>query len=327
MITGDGRVKLIDFGIVRLFDPTKSTDTLKMGTAGYAPPEQYAGQGQTTPRSDIYSLGVTLHELLTGDDPTAHPFVFTPPRRLKRGISPTLSDAIMRAVNLDPEARFPSAQAMKSVLEKATRPRRFTLPFVRTDRQPRSVIGPTGTLPEVERRPSFIVRFLKGAVRLIGTVLLAVTLTALILITVITFALSFIAERAIAGADWYLESNAQLRYVVEEAVITENVQDAIEPYLFDAVQDPRIEFEPPDEVQVHFKLNHRSLALYAQVGIKDGIPEVILEQINETPLYIVGGIISNGIRRGFESAWENAEVYIDTLEVNEDTVIIELTNQ
>lgn len=327
MITKDERIKLIDFGIVRLFDPTKGTDTLKMGTAGYAPPEQYAGQGQTTPRSDIYAFGVTLHELLTGDDPTAHPFVFTPPGRLRKGVSASLSNVIMRAVDVDPDQRFPSAKTMKAALEKATHPRGFTLPFLRPkrERQTQTATMPTGELPATQARPPLLVRFLKGTARLLGTALLAVTLTALILILVTTFGLSFFAERAIASGDWYLESNARSHYVVEEAVITEDVQDAIEPYLFDAIHDPSIDFAAPDEVGLHLDLNQTPLTLYARVDVEDGIPEIMLERINDTPLYIVGGIISNGIRRGFESAWEDAEVYIDTLEVNEDTMIIELT--
>ncbi|HEU5100399.1 MAG TPA: serine/threonine-protein kinase, partial [Roseiflexaceae bacterium] len=58
------RFVLIDFGIARLFKPDQPGDTLIIGTPGYAPPEQY-GQGQTDQRSDIYSLGATLYELLT----------------------------------------------------------------------------------------------------------------------------------------------------------------------------------------------------------------------------------------------------------------------
>ncbi|MBN1811291.1 MAG: protein kinase [Anaerolineae bacterium] len=116
MITPEGRVKLIDFGVARLFDPSKGTDTLKMGTVGYAPPEQYAGQGQTTPRSDVYALGATLYELLTGDNPEAHPFVFTPVRAVNRRVSTQTSLTIDKAVQLDPNDRFPSALAMKVAL-------------------------------------------------------------------------------------------------------------------------------------------------------------------------------------------------------------------
>ena len=123
MITPEGRVKLIDFGVARLFDPSKGTDTLKMGTVGYAPPEQYAGQGQTTPRSDVYALGATLYELLTGDNPEAHPFVFTPVRAVNRRVSTQTSLTIDKAVQLDPNDRFPSALAMRASLrgQKKTR--------------------------------------------------------------------------------------------------------------------------------------------------------------------------------------------------------------
>lgn len=54
---------LIDFDITRLFDPNKSKDTKLIGTEGYASPEQY-GFSQTTPASDIYSLGITFKQLI-----------------------------------------------------------------------------------------------------------------------------------------------------------------------------------------------------------------------------------------------------------------------
>ena len=73
MIDSRGVVKLIDFGIARLFKVGKSMDTQAMGTPGYAAPEQY-GRGQTDSRSDIYSLGVLLHQLLTALRPWAYPF-------------------------------------------------------------------------------------------------------------------------------------------------------------------------------------------------------------------------------------------------------------
>jgi serine/threonine protein kinase len=116
MVTPQGQVKLIDFGVARLFDPSKGTDTLKMGTVGYAPPEQYAGQGQTTPRSDVYALGATLYELLTGDSPEAHPFVFPPARQINRKISTQTSLTIDKAVQLDPKDRYASARAMRAAL-------------------------------------------------------------------------------------------------------------------------------------------------------------------------------------------------------------------
>src|SRR5712691_1460191 len=77
MLTPDGRIALIDFGIARHFKLGQAKDTKPFGSPGYAAPEQY-GRAQTTPRSDIYSLGAMLHQLLTGDDPSQTPFRFAP---------------------------------------------------------------------------------------------------------------------------------------------------------------------------------------------------------------------------------------------------------
>lgn len=64
----DHDLYLIDFGIARNHTPGKAKDTIRLGSPGYAPPEQY-GSAQTDQRSDIYSLGATLQTLLTGRDP------------------------------------------------------------------------------------------------------------------------------------------------------------------------------------------------------------------------------------------------------------------
>src|SRR5438128_11181862 len=69
MRTANGHLYLIDFGIARHFKPGQSRDTMALGSPGYAAPEQY-GRAQTTPRADIYSLGVMLQQLLTGNNPT-----------------------------------------------------------------------------------------------------------------------------------------------------------------------------------------------------------------------------------------------------------------
>ncbi len=63
MILQGERIRLIDFDAARLYKDGKDEDTNHLGTKGYAPPEQY-GDGQTDPRSDIYSLGVTMKTLL-----------------------------------------------------------------------------------------------------------------------------------------------------------------------------------------------------------------------------------------------------------------------
>lgn len=117
MLTPRGQVKLIDFGIARFSDPCKVTDTFKMGSVGFSPPEQYRGKGTTDGRSDIYSLGATLHFLLTGRDPQDEaPFSFPPPRTLVPTLSPKIDRIVMKALEYRKEKRYESAAEMKEAL-------------------------------------------------------------------------------------------------------------------------------------------------------------------------------------------------------------------
>ena len=121
MTDRQGRVKLIDFGIARLFKPGKSGDTQVMGTPGYAAPEQY-GKGQTDARSDVYSLGVTLHRLMTKYDPANTPFNLPPVRNINPAVSKQTMDVINRATQPDALARFQSVSDMKVKLTEKPKP-------------------------------------------------------------------------------------------------------------------------------------------------------------------------------------------------------------
>jgi WD40 repeat protein len=117
MRTPNEHLYLIDFGIARHFKPGQVTDTIALGSPGYAAREQYSkAQSQTTPRSDIYSLGATLHQLLTGDDPSLMPFQFAP---LHRQPTPSaLETLIMQMVELDAYHRPPGMAIVKQELQR-----------------------------------------------------------------------------------------------------------------------------------------------------------------------------------------------------------------
>ncbi|TMD61673.1 MAG: serine/threonine protein kinase [Chloroflexi bacterium] len=114
MLMRDGRVKLIDFGIARFFRFMGAQDTQLLGTPGYAPPEQY-GKAQTDKRSDIYSLAMTLFQLMTNtlsekgfglnDVHTHYPFISLPVAR-----------ALEKATSLAPEDRFQNAEDFRRAL-------------------------------------------------------------------------------------------------------------------------------------------------------------------------------------------------------------------
>jgi serine/threonine protein kinase len=113
-----GMAKLIDFGIARLFNPTKKGDTLRIGSPGYSPPEQYSGQ--TDPRSDIYSLGVTMHHLLTNQDPsrTQTPFKIPPIKAFNPKVSPKMIYIVEKATQMDPDKRYQNALELKNDLKE-----------------------------------------------------------------------------------------------------------------------------------------------------------------------------------------------------------------
>ncbi len=325
MVTADNTIKLIDFGVARLFDPSKGTDTLKMGTAGYAPPEQYAGQGQTTPRSDMYSLGVTIYELLTGDDPTAHPFVFTPPRSLVPAISPQLSNVVMKAVSLGPAERFQSAAEFKAALQKAITSRRLRLPVV----QPRHGTGTTA-LPEsaaVTDRPrsrtaSTVVGILRWTGRLLLILIVVAVLLAVALAVVGSLIFASIVESAVATADWGLDSVTAGRYMFTEDALRDGVEDAVQMYAIDAVSRVWADLQPPDMLVVGLTLSDQPFSLQVRVEERNGLPWVQLERLNQMPLYVVGGILSGGINRGLERAWEESPVHIESFEMYQQQAFI-----
>jgi len=117
MVTKNSQVKLIDFGIARVFKSTAAKDTTTLGSRGYAPLEQY-GRGQSDARSDIYALGATLYDLLTNtvpaDAPTrrVNPPAFQAPRQLNPAISNETESIILRAMAEEPKDRYQSAWEM-----------------------------------------------------------------------------------------------------------------------------------------------------------------------------------------------------------------------
>jgi serine/threonine protein kinase len=122
-LTPSGKVMLVDFGIAKVYDPNvETTMGAKAITPGYSPPEQY-GLGATDARSDLDALGATLYDLLTGQPPppsvnalmggTAAPAAV---QTLNPAVSPRVSAAIERAMQLKLEQRFGSATEMKAAL-------------------------------------------------------------------------------------------------------------------------------------------------------------------------------------------------------------------
>ena len=130
MLARGGHVKVADFGIARAVSTAENltqTGTV-MGTATYFSPEQARG-GAVDPRSDVYSLGVVLYEMLTGtppftgDNPVSVAYKHVqelpaPPRRLRQDIPEGLEAIVLKAINKNPANRYATAGEMRADLRR-----------------------------------------------------------------------------------------------------------------------------------------------------------------------------------------------------------------
>ncbi len=129
MVTRDGAVKVMDFGIARIETAETAPQTSAvLGTAAYLSPEQAQGM-PVDARTDIYSLGTVLYELLcgrppfTGDSPVAIAYkqvneMPEPPSALNRDVSPRLDAVVMKALSKNPANRYQTARAFMEDLER-----------------------------------------------------------------------------------------------------------------------------------------------------------------------------------------------------------------
>jgi serine/threonine protein kinase len=189
LITRDGLVKLADFGIAKAASDATAGLTATgqvMGTPKYLSPEQAAGRG-ATPRSDLYSTGVVLYEMLAGEPPftgdtpvvlaLAHQQAPVPPLSDRcPGLPHALLATVERALEKDPAARYPDATAMRTALggAPAGAPGAATVPATAT---PTAVLPPAAPpptrSPRDRRRARWVVAGLAGVGMLLLLVLVA----------------------------------------------------------------------------------------------------------------------------------------------------------
>jgi len=154
VIAPDGTVKVMDFGIARAGNTTMTQTGSVLGTAQYISPEQ--AQGRTLgPASDLYSLGVTLYELVTGrvpfdaDTPVAVALKQVneapiPPRQVRPSVPVALDAVIMRAMSKNPSERYQSAAEMREDLKRVVNGEAMSAP-------PQAYNDQTSVMPAIER--------------------------------------------------------------------------------------------------------------------------------------------------------------------------------
>lgn len=117
MVTSQGEVKITDFGLAKdlMQGLSLATEThMVMGTPDYAAPEQFNAHREVDHRADIYSLGVMMYQMLTGNLPRG---AWHPPSSLHAGLDSRVDDVIVRALMQDRQQRFQSMREMQRAIE------------------------------------------------------------------------------------------------------------------------------------------------------------------------------------------------------------------
>jgi peptide/nickel transport system substrate-binding protein len=149
-VTPAGQAMLVDFGLVKIFNPgLQTTLGARAVTPGYAPPEQY-GLGRTDHRTDLYALGATLYTLLTGKEPLESVqrvagSQMVPAHVANPAVSPKLEGVVERAMALEPSRRYQSASEFKAALRECQADTNGPLMVVRVSPPP---LAPTMQLAE-----------------------------------------------------------------------------------------------------------------------------------------------------------------------------------
>lgn len=178
LVADDDTLKVADFGIAKAaFTQGDITTTGKiLGTVTHISPEQARGE-EPDPRSDIYSLGVMLYELLAGRPPFQNESLVAtamahvndpppPPRSIRGGIPRRLEEVILKALAKDPDERFTTADEMKHALLDVGGGSTSVLPAVSRSREP-------STTPEgVAGSARWLLRVLIGIALAIGVAFL-----------------------------------------------------------------------------------------------------------------------------------------------------------
>lgn len=113
MLNNDGHIKIIDFGIARVYKG--GDDTMPLGSEGYASPEHFTGK--TDVRSDVYTVGSTAYALLTGKTQKTAPYYIQPIRDIDPTLSQGLEKIILKATKKDPAERYQTAAELANALE------------------------------------------------------------------------------------------------------------------------------------------------------------------------------------------------------------------
>ena len=293
MITNDGHVKLADLGIAKCSDPTGGSNTLTVagtmiGTPAYASPEQCRDARSVDTRADIYSLGATLYEMLTGEAPFSGTNAFdimakvvrtnpVPILQLKPEITPELAALVEKMMQKKPENR---PQTMLDLLEELYL---FEIPDGEQEMTPMlQQLIESRAEAVAQERVSEILRSTRKTrkIKTISTILLTVLLLAVIAFLGFQLLTSDDPEALEALTEEKAEAEAEQKRLAEEKAKAEAEQKRLAEANKKLLEKTKIDLEKIEndkKLGIKFSPDNRTLLSYPktltteQYSIPDGI--------------------------------------------------------
>ena len=289
-----------------------------------------------------------------------HQHVHEPPPPLRERapqVSRQLEKIVMRALAKDPTERFATAGEMADALEDEIAGRRKLFGIGRrsatgtvehtqatalpTPGSATDVVDSLPTSPPVARALTAIAGPLARLGRAVskrkvgqatvglGRWLLRAVLSALAVLVVVgvvllvgaAFALGAVAEQSLSSQRWVFDNLAPgYTERVACADIQGGVSQALQPYLLEALTDVGAVCRPPDLLELGGRFRGTPVSLSVRLRAANHVPAIQLERLNNVPLYLVGGLVSDGVNRGMAKSWANAPVRVSTFSVSEDGI-------
>ncbi|MEP7198640.1 MAG: serine/threonine-protein kinase, partial [Chloroflexota bacterium] len=333
LLTDTGRPMLTDFGLAKLGAGSQFTESgMTIGTPAYMSPEQVMGEKQLDGRSDIYSLAVVLYELLTGRTPfeaelpmaLLHQQVYAPPprpRTLNANLSRQQERVLLRALRKKPEQRYASAAEFALALERTISRRSLSQSL--GEFASRLLPSRIGALvgARVERGVAWLTQRARQLWAWLWRALLRVASAACVVVSIVLLLvvplLASAAERAVAAH----RGNGNLLNAEQPTEIDDaTMQGELDQFVRASVPEPLRFFSVTAHIDDDDTLRVRSigplgaLAVDAKLFVMGGAVQAHIENINGMTLFIVGGIVGDGVNRGLRQAFANGAVRVERIE-------------
>lgn len=291
-----------------------------------------------------------------------HQHVHEPPPPLREHapqVSRRLEKIVMRALAKDPAERFATAGEMADALEDEIAGRRklFDLgrrptkgTFERTEATalptPGSATDVVDSLPispPAVRMPTAMARlpvrlgraiskrkvgqatvgFGRWLLRTVLSATAVLVVVGIVLLVGAAFALGAVAEQALSSQRWVFDNlSPGVTERVACADLERGVSQTLQPYLLEALTDVRAVCRPPDRLELGGRFRSAPVSLVVRLRAVNHVPAIQLERLNNVPLYVAGGLVSDGVNRGMVKSWANASVRVSTFLVSEDGIEI-----